>query len=80
MFKMNTIVLALDGSEGARRAIPFAVGLARESKSRIVIVHIDDRMGTRGHSGPLRNVVGDSDLKLHLPKRVPELRQGDQLH
>ena len=47
MFKMNTIVLALDGSQGARRAIPFAVGLARESKSRIVIVHIDERMGTR---------------------------------
>jgi nucleotide-binding universal stress UspA family protein len=50
MFKMNTIVLALDGSEGARRAIPFAVGLARDSKSRIVIVHVDERMGTRGRA------------------------------
>ena len=47
---MDTIVLALDGSEGAKRAIPFAVGLARESKSRIVIAHIDERMGTRGRA------------------------------
>lgn len=50
MFEMNTIVLALDGSEGAKRAIPLAVGLARESKSRIVIAHVDERMGTRGRA------------------------------
>src|SRR5512144_2769387 len=50
MFKMDTIVLALDGSEGAKRAIPFAVGLARESNSRIVIAHIDERMGTRARA------------------------------
>ena len=50
MFKLNTIVLALDGSEAASRAIPFAVGLATESESRIVIVHIDERMGTKGQA------------------------------
>ena len=50
MFRMNTIVLALDGSEAAKRAIPFARGLARESKSRIVIAHVDERMGTRGRA------------------------------
>lgn len=50
MFEMNTIVLALDGSEGAKRAIPLAVGLARESGSRIVIAHVDERMGTRGQA------------------------------
>ena len=50
MFRMNTIVLALDGSGAAKRAIPFARGLARESKSKIVIAHIDERMGTRGQA------------------------------
>lgn len=50
MFKLNTIVLALDGSEPAKRAIPFAVGLARENESRILIVHVDERMGTRGRA------------------------------
>jgi nucleotide-binding universal stress UspA family protein len=50
MFRMNTIVLALDGSEAAQRAIPFARGLAQESKSRIVIAHVDERMGTRGQT------------------------------
>jgi nucleotide-binding universal stress UspA family protein len=50
MFKVNTIVLALDGSDGAKRAIPFAVGLAQESKAGIVIAHIDERMGTRGQA------------------------------
>ena len=50
MFVMNTIVLALDGSDAAKRAIPFALGLARESKSRIVIAHVDERMGTRGRA------------------------------
>ncbi len=48
MFETNTIVLALDGSEGATRAIPLAVGLARESGSRIVIAHVDERMRFAG--------------------------------
>ena len=48
--RMNTIVLALDGSEAAKRAIPIAVGLARENKSSLVIAHIDERMGTRGQA------------------------------
>ena len=43
MFK--TIVLALDGSEPAKRAIPFSLLLARESQSKIVIAHVDERMG-----------------------------------
>ena len=32
MFQMNTIVLTLDGSEGAKRAIPPAVGLAQREQ------------------------------------------------
>jgi nucleotide-binding universal stress UspA family protein len=35
----HTIVLALDGSEGSRRAIPVATELAHRDGARIVIVH-----------------------------------------
>jgi nucleotide-binding universal stress UspA family protein len=42
MFK--TIVLALDGSEGSRRAIPMASELALRNNARLVIVHVDERI------------------------------------
>jgi nucleotide-binding universal stress UspA family protein len=44
----NTIVLALDGSDGARRAIPLAVELAQRDNARIVIVHVDERIAGKG--------------------------------
>ena len=46
MFK--TIVLALDGSEAARRAIPLAVELAQRDNASIVIVHVDERIVGKG--------------------------------
>jgi nucleotide-binding universal stress UspA family protein len=48
MFK--AIVLALDGSEAAKRAIPIAVDLARAGKSKIVIAHVEERMATKGRA------------------------------
>ena len=42
MFK--TIVLALDGSEGSRRAVPVASELALRDSARLVIVHVDERI------------------------------------
>jgi nucleotide-binding universal stress UspA family protein len=45
MFK--TIVLALDGSEGSRRAIPVAVELAKRDEARVVAVHVADRRVTQ---------------------------------
>jgi nucleotide-binding universal stress UspA family protein len=46
MFK--TIVLALDGSEAARRAAPLAVELAERDGARLVIVHVDERIAGKG--------------------------------
>jgi nucleotide-binding universal stress UspA family protein len=46
MFK--TIVLALDGSDGSRRAIPMAVELARRDDGRIVIAHIEQDVAGKG--------------------------------
>jgi nucleotide-binding universal stress UspA family protein len=39
----STIVLALDGSEGADRAIPVAADLARRDGARVVIAHAQTR-------------------------------------
>lgn len=48
MFK--AIVLALDGSETAKRGIPIAVELAKEGKGKIVIAHVEERMATKGRA------------------------------
>jgi nucleotide-binding universal stress UspA family protein len=39
----RTIVLALDGSEGAERALPVAAGLARRDGAHIVVAHAQTR-------------------------------------
>jgi nucleotide-binding universal stress UspA family protein len=46
MFK--TIMLALDGSEGSRRAIPVAAELARQNGGRIVIAHVEQDVAGKG--------------------------------
>ena len=48
MFK--AIVLALDGSDTAKRGIPIAVDLAKEGKGKIVIAHVEERMATKGRA------------------------------
>jgi hypothetical protein len=49
MFK--TIALALDGSEGSRRAIPVAAGLAQRDHAKIVVVHVEEDVARVG--GPV---------------------------
>ena len=48
MFK--TIVLALDGSDTAKRGIPVAIELAKAGKGRVVIAHVEERMATKGRA------------------------------
>jgi nucleotide-binding universal stress UspA family protein len=36
----NTIVLAFDGSDGAKKAIPVAAELAEKEQAKIVIAHV----------------------------------------
>jgi nucleotide-binding universal stress UspA family protein len=43
-------VLALDGSDTAKRGIPVAVELAKAGKGRIVIAHVEERMATKGRA------------------------------
>jgi nucleotide-binding universal stress UspA family protein len=68
MFK--TIVLALDGSEGSRAAIPLATELAQHDQAAIVIVHIEERVVGKG-GGPLR--ADEEDIKAEIRKQAEEL-------
>lgn len=51
---MKTIVLGMDGSEGAKRAVPVAVGLVRQAGARLVIAYIDERIAAKGDMLSLR--------------------------
>jgi nucleotide-binding universal stress UspA family protein len=48
MFK--SIVIALDGSDTAKRAIPIAVELAKADHAKVVIAHVEERMATKGRA------------------------------
>lgn len=68
MFK--TITLALDGSEGARRAIPVAVELARQDKAKVVIAHVEQDLAGKG-GAPLP--VTEDQIQAEIRKQADEL-------
>lgn len=68
MFK--TIVLALDGSDGSRKAIPFATELAQNDKAAILIAHVEERNLGKG-GGPLH--VDEEEIKAEIRRQADEL-------
>ena len=68
MFK--TIVLALDGSEESRRAVPLAADLARQDGARIVIAHVEQDVVGKG-GGPL--VANEDEIQAEIRKQADEL-------
>jgi nucleotide-binding universal stress UspA family protein len=68
MFK--SIVIALDGSETAKRGIPIAVELAKEGQGKIVIAHVEERMATKGRA-PLH--VNEEQIQEELQALVKDL-------
>jgi nucleotide-binding universal stress UspA family protein len=68
MFK--AIVLALDGSDTAKRGIPIAVDLAKEGKGKIVIAHVEERMATKGRA-PLH--ANEEQIQEELQALVEDL-------
>jgi nucleotide-binding universal stress UspA family protein len=66
----NTIVLALDGSEGSRTAIPLATELAQHDQAAILIVHVEERIVGKG-GGPLR--ADEDEIKAEIRKQADEL-------
>ena len=65
----TSIVLALDGSEGAKRGIPIAVELAKAGEAKIVIAHVEERMATKGRA-PLE--VDEDEIQAELRAMVKD--------
>ena len=69
MFK--TIILALDGSEGAKQAIPVAAELAEKEKAKIVIVHVTEYLAAKGGELPY---VDEDQVRAEIDEEAKELR------
>ena len=68
MFK--TIVIAVDGSEGSKRAIPIAVELAKRDDAKIVLVHADERIVGKG-GGDIH--PDEQQIQAEVKKQAEEL-------
>jgi nucleotide-binding universal stress UspA family protein len=68
MFK--TIVLALDGSEGSKKAIPTAVALAQQDGARIVVAHVEQDIAGKG-GGPI--VATEDEIQAEIRQQAEEL-------
>ena len=68
MFK--TIVLALDGSDGSRRAVPLAIELAKRDKAKLVIAHVEEDVIGKG-GGPIR--ATEDEIQAEIRRQAEEL-------
>ena len=66
----ETIVLALDGSDGAKKAIPVAAELAERENAKIVIAHVTEYMAAKG--GELPHVDEDR-IRAEIDQQAKEL-------
>lgn len=59
----QTIVIGLDGSDGAKKAIPFATELARRDDAELVIAHVEEYTIGKG-GGPIH--VNEDEVRAEL--------------
>jgi len=69
MFK--TIVLALDGSDGAQAAVPLAAELAKRDDAKLVIAHVEEDIIGKGGGGPIR--ADEDEIKTAIRKQAEDL-------
>jgi nucleotide-binding universal stress UspA family protein len=68
MFKK--IVLALDGSEGSKAAIPVAVELAKRDDAKVVIAHVEQDLAGKG-GAPVP--ITEDEIQAEIRRRAEEL-------
>jgi nucleotide-binding universal stress UspA family protein len=68
MFK--TIVLALDGSDGSKAAIPFARDLAHRNNSKLIVAHVEQDVIGKG-GGPIS--ATEEEIQAEIRKVAEEL-------
>lgn len=71
MFKV--ILWATDGSMPAEQALPYAKGLAKTGRARLIVVHVDEFSIGRG--GGYSVDVGESEVQTGIEKRLAELKR-----
>ena len=80
----QTIVLALDGSEGADRAVPTAAELAERDGARIIVAHAQTRSVETEINAHLARQIGDLqarniDTEVVIARSVVEGREADAI-
>ena len=70
MFK--TIVLAMDGSAGADKAVPVAAELARKYDGKLVITHVDERIAAKGDMPSV--TPNETDIRAELESKAEKLK------
>ena len=66
----KTIVLALDRSEGSKRAIPVAAEIAEKEHAKVVIAHVTEYLAAK--SGELPH-VGEDEIREEITRQEIEL-------
>jgi nucleotide-binding universal stress UspA family protein len=66
----NTIVLALDGSDGAKKAIPVAVELAEKEEAKLVLAHVTEYPVAKGGEVP---PAGEDEVRAEIKQQAEEL-------
>jgi nucleotide-binding universal stress UspA family protein len=67
----ETIVLALDGSDGSRQAVPVAVELARRCGARIVIAYVEERLVAKSGASPV--YADEEEVRAEIQRQADEL-------
>jgi nucleotide-binding universal stress UspA family protein len=68
---LEQILLAVDGSEHSKRAIPLAADIARKSKGTVVVVHVREHQVARG---PVWERESEDEVKKLLEGVIGELK------
>jgi nucleotide-binding universal stress UspA family protein len=66
------VILALDGSEAAKKAIPVAEEIARMEDGKIVIAHVTEFIVGKSAKVPVR--ADEAKIKAEIEKQAEELR------
>lgn len=67
---LEQVLLAIDGSEHSKRAIPLAADIARKSKGKVVVIHVREHDARRG---PVWELESEGDAKAILDGAIAEL-------
>jgi nucleotide-binding universal stress UspA family protein len=67
---LKTVAVGLDGSNGARQALPFAVELAKRDGAKLVLVHVEEDIAGEG-GGPIR--LNEDEIQAEIKRLAAEL-------